>query len=91
MGTGPFAFKGFDITYTHIDNGIILFQPGSDLGVDVLSELSLRSAKDEQVNRFRELMLEASKTARAEFTLENLPETLEMGMDSEVYKKIAEK
>ncbi|MEM4648768.1 MAG: 4Fe-4S dicluster domain-containing protein [Nitrososphaerota archaeon] len=91
MGTGPFAFKGFDIAYTRIGNGAVIFQPGSDLGVDVLSELNLRPAEDEQVDRFRELMLEASKRARAEFTLENLPETLEMGMDSEVYRKTAEK
>ncbi|MEM1782239.1 MAG: sulfite reductase subunit A, partial [Nitrososphaerota archaeon] len=40
MGTGPFAFKGFDIAYTRIGDGVVIFQPGSDLGVDVLSELN---------------------------------------------------
>lgn len=91
MGTGPMAAKGFDIAYTRIGGGVVLFHPGSDLGIEVLSELSLRPAEDDQIDRFRALMEEASRKARAEFTLENLPELLEMGLDSEVYKEVAER
>ncbi len=91
MGTGPFATRGFDISYTRLEEDLVLFQPGSDLGVELLSELSLEPASDEVVDRFRAVMTEASKKARAEFSLENLPEILEIGVEAETYRKIAEK
>ncbi|RLG04614.1 MAG: sulfite reductase subunit A [Thaumarchaeota archaeon] len=91
MGTGPIAAKGFDIAYTRLEDDLVLFQPGSDLGVDLLSELRLEPASDEVIDRFRAAAEEASSKARAEFSLENLPEVLEVGVDAEAYKKIAEK
>jgi len=90
MGTGPTATHGFDIAYTRLDD-VVLFQPGSDLGVELLSELELEPADGEILDRLREVVAEAAKKARTEFTLGNLPEILESNIESEVYKQVAEK
>jgi len=91
MGTGPFAATGFDVAYTRLGGGLVLFQPGSDLGVKLLSELRLEPATIEQTRRLKEVMRVASERARADFTLENLPEILESAVDSDVYKQVSER
>ena len=91
MGTGPAATAGFDVAYTRLGEDLILFQPGSDLGVELLGELDLEPAGGEIVDELRRVMAEAFKKARAEFTVENLPEILEDNIESDVYKEIAEK
>ncbi|MCD6421500.1 MAG: 4Fe-4S dicluster domain-containing protein [Thaumarchaeota archaeon] len=91
MGTGPAASTGFDVAYTRLDDSTILFQPGSDLGVDLLGELNLEPATPDQIDAFREALLKASEKARAGFRLENLPDILELNLESKAYQEIAER
>ena len=91
MGTGPAASIGFDVAYTRLDGSTILFQPGSDLGVDLLGELNLEPATPDQIETLRKALLKASEKARAGFRLENLPDMLELNLESETYREIAER
>jgi len=91
MGTGPLASTGFDIAYTRIDKDTVLFQPGSDRGVELLSELDLEPATGEQIDRLKKILRKASEKARADFTLENLPEVLETAIESKIYEEVAER
>ncbi|MCD6324515.1 MAG: 4Fe-4S dicluster domain-containing protein, partial [Desulfurococcales archaeon] len=92
MGTGPEAKEGFDIAYTVLDDGeTVVFRPGSDVGVDLLSELSLEPAPTEVGVRYRELMRKAREKAVAPFETEDLPDLLDEALDPEVWKKVAEK
>lgn len=90
MGTGPMATYGFDIAYTRLD-GEVLFQPGSDLGVEILTELDLEPADVESLNKLREIGMKAADKVKAGFTINGLPEVLEANVESEVYKQIAER
>jgi len=91
MQTGPFASTGFDVAYTRLDGGLVLFQPGSDPGVELLSELNLEPATGEHARKLKEVMKNASEKARAGFALENLPEILESAIESKVYEEISER
>ena len=91
MGTGPAAMGGFDIAYTRLDDSLVLFQAGSDIGVDILGELNLEPASPDQIDGLREALSKASEKARADFKLDNLSDLLELNLESSVYKEIAEK
>lgn len=90
MRTGPTATYGFDIAYTRLDNEV-LFQPGSDSGVELLTELDLEPASVESLDKLGETIKRAAEIARGNFSIENLPETLEANMESEVYNRLAER
>ncbi len=91
MGTGPEARDGFDVAYTRLDDDLVVFRPGSDLGVELLSELSLEPATDEVLRKYYDVLRSASLRARAPFELERLPDELELGLNSPVFKEVAER
>jgi ferredoxin len=90
MGTGPKAVKGFDISYTKID-GSIVFEAGSEKGLRYLEELNLELADSELSRKYLKVLDESAAKARADFTTDDLPEQLELGMESPIFKEIAEK
>ncbi len=92
MGTGPEAPDGFDIAYTRLDGGeIVIFRPGSDAGIELLGELDLKPVNDELHRKYYEALKRAASKAKAPFELDGLPDELELGLKSPVFKEIAEK
>lgn len=90
MRTGSMATYGFDIAYTRLGNEV-LFQPGSDSGVELLTELDLKPASVESLDKLGEALRRAAEMARSNFSIDNLPETLEANIESEVYIRVAER
>ncbi|MCD6536486.1 MAG: 4Fe-4S dicluster domain-containing protein [Thaumarchaeota archaeon] len=91
MGTGPQATTGFDIAFTRLKDGQVVFQPGSDTGIELLTELDLEPADTATVDLFRETISKAYEKASAPFILRNLPDILEANIDSKVYDEVAER
>ena len=91
MGTGPEARDGFDVAFTRLGDDLVVFRPGSDLGVELLSCLNLEPADDSTLRTYYEALREAEARARAPFDLSRLPDELELGLDSPVFKEVAER
>ncbi len=90
MGTGPEARDGFDVAFTRLDE-LVVFRPGSEVGVELLGELSLEPADDEVLRRYYDVLRRAAEAAKASFTIDRLPDELELGLESPVFKEVAEK
>jgi len=92
MGTGPRARYGFDIAYTKIPGrGLLVIEAGSEIGISIMSKLGVRPIDDSTYRVFEELMAKAYSKAKAGFDIQNLPELLELRMNSNVYRDVAKK
>lgn len=89
-GSGPESKEGFDISYTIISPSEVLFRPGSEVGLDILTDLSLEPASQEAVRRYRKLINEASVKAVADFTGAEVPDVLETMLEPQVWKEVSE-
>ncbi len=90
MGTGPKASGGFDISFTKLGSKVF-FEAGSERGVELLGELELRPAEGGEVREVTEVLSRAAEQARAGFDLREVPELLEAGLESPVFKEITER
>ena len=92
MGTGPRARYGFDLAYTRIpERDVVILEAGNDLGIKLMSQLHVEPIDNETYRLFEEVMRRAYEKARAGFNVDNLPELLELRIESEVYKKVTER
>ncbi len=91
MGTGPHATVGFDVSYTQLSDEVTLFQPGSDVGVELLEALALEPVQEEGVRLLKKALTRASAKARARFNLTILPEILESRLDIDLYREVAQR
>jgi len=90
METGPIAESGFDIAYTRIGD-VIVFDYDSELGAELLRELDLKPLDPDIRSKYAEVVEKASSKARADFSIEGLPEELELSLKSPIYKEVTEK
>jgi len=90
MGSGPRAREGFDLAYTRVGGKLVL-EAGSELGVKILNALNVEPIDNATYREFENLMLKAYESAKARFDVSNLPELLDLGVNSPVFKDIAEK
>ncbi len=91
MGTGPIASKGFDVAFTRIRDDLVVFEAGSSLGVELLDELELEPLDEKLYREFIDAVRKAYSKARPIELPDKLPELLELTLDSDMYKEIAEK
>lgn len=90
MGTGPRAVNGFDIAFTRLGNKLVI-EAGSEFGLKLLNLLELEPIDDTTYREFESTIRRATDKARAGFELENLPELLELNIESKIYKEITER
>ena len=90
METGPIAGSGFDIAYTRVED-FIVFSADSEIGVNLLKELNLRPLDSEKSTKYAKAIKRAIDKAKANFSIEGLPEKLELSLNSPAYKEITEK
>lgn len=88
MGTGPRAKNGFDLSYTRIGNKLVV-EAGSELGVKLLNLMDVVPIDNVTYREFEDVMYKACMAARANFITDNLPEVLELGINSSVFKDVA--
>ncbi len=90
MGTGPRAMNGFDIAFTRLGDKLVI-EAGSEFGLKLLNLLELEPIDDTTYRDFESTIRRATDKAKAGFELENLPELLELNIESKVYKEITER
>jgi ferredoxin len=90
MGTGPRARDSFDIAYTRLGDKLAI-EAGSSFGLKLLNLLEVEPIDDATYREFETTINRSAEKARALFTVDNIPETLELNIESQIYKEIAEK
>lgn len=90
MGTGPRARNSFDIAYTRLGSKLVI-EAGSELGLRLINQLEIEPIDDNTYRDFEVTIRKAASRARANFETENLPELLELNIESKVYWEVIER
>ena len=90
MGTGPRARDSFDIAYTRLGDKLAI-EAGSSFGLKLLNLLEVEPIDDATYREFEAVMNRSAERARALFTIDSIPEILELNIESQIYKEITEK
>ncbi len=90
MGAGPRARDSFDIAYTRLGSKLVV-EAGSDLGLKIINRLAVEPIDDSTYSEFESVMTKAALKARANFETENLPELLELRLESNAYKEVVKR
>lgn len=88
MSAGPRVRNGFDIAYTRVGDELVV-EAGSDLGVRLLNVIEVEPIDGRTYREFEEAMNRAYGKAKARFSLDGLPDILELGITSSVFKEVA--
>lgn len=90
MGTGPRARNSFDIAYTRLGNKLVI-EAGSELGLKLINQLEVEPIDDSTYRDFESTIRKAVLKARANFETENLPELLELNIESKVFNEVVKR
>lgn len=61
LGTGPDVSQGFDIAYARLNENLVLFKHGSDIGKEVIARANLAKADRDTVSLYQELISRCRK------------------------------
>ncbi len=93
-GTGPKVRSGFDVVLTEvIDSGrhFFLIEAGSDVGRELLAELPVRAAADEEVASGQEAVARVQRQMGRELETEGLRELLNRSYESPQWEEIGKR
>ncbi len=91
LGTGPAVSVGYDIALTEVLSGehhFFLAEAGTDIGEEVLSDLSARPAHDEEVVGARRLVVHASDHMGRTLDTDGLKELLSANLTNSIWDEI---
>lgn len=86
-GTGPSISAGYDVAYARLGSGVVIFKYGSKIGLELIEELGLARASEDEVAEYERTMSIARKSASHLPQLQEVSRALEKSVADEAFWK----